>query len=171
MGSKLLSSMLAGVLVLAISLSVQAEEPRLVSVTGEAVVKVTPDRLVISFDLISTDSVLAVAKTENDRLVSGLQRIGRELDIKSKHIQTDRVRIRPRYFEHEMGRDFFCIPFRSVEAGADSRAAHVQRVKLFFSLTQGFDFALKGCRESMELLAKGHGDRVLHFGAPHLQDF
>jgi len=47
MGPRLLTSIMGSILLLAVSLTAQADEPRLVSVSGEAVVKVTPDRLVV----------------------------------------------------------------------------------------------------------------------------
>lgn len=55
---------------------------------------------------MSIDSVLASAKAENDRLVNGLQQLARQLGIDKKHVQTDRVRIRPKYIEYEGGVSF-----------------------------------------------------------------
>lgn len=75
-----------------------AEEKRTISVTGDAEVKVTPDRVIVSMTSETRGQDLLETKTQNDQSVSAFIEYARKtLDIDKKHIQTDFVTVQPMY--------------------------------------------------------------------------
>jgi len=70
---------------------------RLISVYGEAEVRVVPDEVVFSLGVESSNSDLTKAKNDNDKSVSNVIAVAKNYGIDEKHIQTDYLSIEPRY--------------------------------------------------------------------------
>jgi uncharacterized protein YggE len=68
-----------------------------ISVTGEAVVRVVPDEVIITLGVETFHRELSVAKRKNDERVTDVIRMAQRHGIESKHIQTDYIGIDPRY--------------------------------------------------------------------------
>lgn len=75
------------------------ELPGTISVTGDAVVKVAPDEVVVTLGVESYDNRLSAAKQENDARVKRVIRLAESFDIEPKHIQTDFISIEPHYHD------------------------------------------------------------------------
>jgi uncharacterized protein YggE len=70
---------------------------RVVTVTGEAQVKVVPDEVVVTLGVQTEDVVLAVAKNENDAIVQQVLALAQDYALDDDHIQTDYIGINPTY--------------------------------------------------------------------------
>jgi uncharacterized protein len=81
-------------------------EPRLVTVTGEAVVNVVPDEVVLTLGVESSDKQLRRAKSLNDERVKQVLATAEKLGIPAKDTQTDHISIEPRYRDNYEQRDF-----------------------------------------------------------------
>ena len=75
----------------------ERSQPRLITTTGEAEVRVAPDEVVLTLGVETKDKDLAVAKGQNDELVKKVLAVAKEQGIASKYIQTDYINIEPRY--------------------------------------------------------------------------
>jgi uncharacterized protein YggE len=82
------------------AIAVEDEQPRLITVTGDAEVRVAPDEVILTLGVETWDTDLAKAKDDNDRRVQRILAVGNKYKIDKKHIQTDHVSIEPRY-EHQ----------------------------------------------------------------------
>ncbi len=74
-----------------------AENLRTISTTGEAVVYVVPDEVVIGFGIETFDTNLDKAKSANDSASVKLLKAVRDLKVEEKHIQTDVLTVELRY--------------------------------------------------------------------------
>ncbi|MCC7352569.1 MAG: SIMPL domain-containing protein, partial [Anaerolineae bacterium] len=96
---------LAIAVLLTLALPVWAQEqpqPRLITVTGDAEVRVVPDEVILTLGVETWDKNLMVAKRENDDRVKRAIALAKEYKIEAKHIQTDYLSIEPRYrYEYE----------------------------------------------------------------------
>lgn len=75
----------------------EAQDKRLVTVTGDAEVKVVPDEVIITLGVETDNKELNVAKAENDAKVRDIIDAAKKLKIEDKYIQTDYINIAPRY--------------------------------------------------------------------------
>src|SRR5688572_16221831 len=73
------------------------QHQRLVSVTGEAEVKVVPDEVLLTLGLETSSHDLAKAKLLNNDRVKGVMTIAREFKIDPRHVQVDFISIDPGY--------------------------------------------------------------------------
>jgi uncharacterized protein len=71
--------------------------PRMITVSGEASDRFSPDQAILSLSLVSRDPSLARAKEENDGQVKKLVGIAQELNIPKEKIATSSVSISPEY--------------------------------------------------------------------------
>jgi uncharacterized protein YggE len=98
---KALPIFLAGTILLsAFAPSVLSEAPEVIgsiSVTGEAVVKVVPDEVVITLGVETMHEELAVAKKHNDERVQRVIETAKYLGVEEKYIQTDYINVSPEY--------------------------------------------------------------------------
>lgn len=76
----------------------QAE--RTITVTGEAEVKVVPDRVILLLGVETWDKSLPIAKMQNDQIVKKILRVTKDYQIDPKKTQTDFLRIEPRYHDN-----------------------------------------------------------------------
>lgn len=68
-----------------------------ITVTGEAVVKVVPDRVFMIFGVETWDGDVREAKNENDRITRRTMTVIERAGIGEKDIRTDQLSIEPRY--------------------------------------------------------------------------
>jgi uncharacterized protein YggE len=76
-----------------------------ISVTGDAMVKVVPDEVILTLGVETRHEELAVAKRHNDERVQRVIAVARQLGIEEKHIQTDFINISPEYEYRSNGID------------------------------------------------------------------
>ena len=88
-------------LVLLLGLSAWAEpgsqEPGLITVTGDAEVRVVPDEVILTLGVETWDKNLQVAQGQNDAIVSKVLALAADHGVEPQHVQTDYVSIEPRY--------------------------------------------------------------------------
>ena len=77
-----------------------------ISVSGEAVVNVMPDKIVVTFGIETWDSEIMVAKQKNNEILKNAVTAIKELGIPEKEIQTDHLSIEPRYKNDYSKQDF-----------------------------------------------------------------
>jgi hypothetical protein len=91
------------VLGVVLALSAWTENPsapqgsRVVTVSGEAEVRVVPDEVVLTLGVETWDKNLEVAKSRNDEIVKKVLALATDYGIPPEHVQTDYLGIEPRY--------------------------------------------------------------------------
>ena len=83
-----------------------SQEPRFITVTGDAEVRVVPDEVILTLGVETWDKDLEVAKSQNDERVRRVLALARDYEIEPKHIQTDHISIEPRYHDNYEKRGF-----------------------------------------------------------------
>ncbi len=73
---------------------------RLITVTGDADVKVTPDEVGLVVSIENADRNLNLAKKQNDDRTARVINTLKNLGVESKYIQTDQFRVEPRYSDN-----------------------------------------------------------------------
>lgn len=87
-------------LLLATSLPVAADEKpglRLITVTGEAEINVAPDEVVFDVSVQSINKDLRQAKSQTDERLKKLMDLTRKYKISPQDVQTDYIKLEPRY--------------------------------------------------------------------------
>jgi len=74
-----------------------SQEPRLITATGDAEVRVVPDEVILTLGVETWDKNLDVAKRQNDAIVARVLALTADYGIEPQHVQTDYVNIEPRY--------------------------------------------------------------------------
>ena len=72
-------------------------EPGVITVTGDAEVRVVPDEVVLTLGIETWDKELAVARRQNDQIVVEVLALISDYGVEPQHAQTDYVSIEPRY--------------------------------------------------------------------------
>ncbi len=70
-----------------------------ITVSGEADVKVTPDKAIIILEVATLDSVLLESKAENDKKVSKFNAIAQNFDVDPADIQVDHFSFEATYYK------------------------------------------------------------------------
>ena len=83
------------------ALAADPPPPRLITVNGEAQVRVVPDEVEITLGIETVDLDLAKAKRENDELARKVLALAGGFGIDPKHVQTDFIQIEPHYDEYQ----------------------------------------------------------------------
>lgn len=84
-----------------------SSQPRTITVTGSAEVRVVPDEVVLTLGVETWDKDLDVAKAQNDEIVKRVMACANDHGISSEHVQTDYLSIEPRYRDgYYEARDF-----------------------------------------------------------------
>jgi uncharacterized protein YggE len=78
-----------------------------INVTGEAMVNVAPDRIVISFGVDTRDIDLTTAKLQNDTIVKKALTAIKDSGVPAKEIQTDQLSIEQRFVSGPRGGQVF----------------------------------------------------------------
>lgn len=73
-------------------------QQRLITVTGDADVKVVPDEVLLTLGLETSDPDIARAKLLNNERVKGVLAIAKEFKIEPKYVQVDFISIDPSYW-------------------------------------------------------------------------
>jgi uncharacterized protein YggE len=68
-----------------------------VSVIGEADMKIAPDQVQFTFEIVTTDKALAAAKIANDRAAARTLAAAKAFNIGADEVQTDSLTVSPRY--------------------------------------------------------------------------
>jgi len=76
--------------------------PRIISVTGTAEIKVTPDEVTLVLGIESHDKDLTIAKAENDRRGKKLLSLVHAAGVEPKNIQTSALTMGPEYTEEKI---------------------------------------------------------------------
>lgn len=82
-------------------------QPRLITVTGDAQVKVMPDEVDLIMAVETRDKDLKIAKSQNDEYVKKVLAISKEYKIDPKDIQTSHISIQPRYQNYNTRKEDF----------------------------------------------------------------
>ena len=158
------------VMVALISAPVQAEEDRVINVTGDAEVRVVPDEVVITLGVETDDMEIDVAKAKNDERVQRVLALTEDYEIKPQHVQTEYIDIEPRYDYDEVFLGYFVrktilVTLKDISTFedflTDSLKAGVNYVHgIEFRTTelrkyrdQARDLAIQAAREKAEALA------------------
>jgi len=80
-------------------------EPGIITVTGEAEVRVVPDEVILTLGVETWDEYLKSAKSQNDERVKAVLRIAQAYGVEARHIQTDHISIEPRYEDNYEKKD------------------------------------------------------------------
>lgn len=76
----------------------QTEVP-LITVSGQAEVKVAPDEVIFTLSVVKLDKDLLAAKEQNDRSVRSIMELARRYQIPTQEVQTDYISVEPKYRE------------------------------------------------------------------------
>ncbi len=79
------------------ALAQNAIEPPLITVTGQAEVRVPPDEVVFTLDIDSVDKDMLVAKKKTDDSVKEVLAIARRSNVKAEDVQTSHISVQPKY--------------------------------------------------------------------------
>lgn len=82
------------------------QEPRLVTVAGEAEVSVSPDEVVFDVTVQTFGKVLKTAKTQTDEQLKGLIALARRNGVAEADTQTDYVKVEPQFRGNDASRAF-----------------------------------------------------------------
>ena len=77
-----------------------------ISVTGEAVVNVKPDKIIITFGIETWDAEITVAKQKNNTILKKAVTAIKECGVSEKEVQTDHLSIEPRWKSDYRKEDF-----------------------------------------------------------------
>ena len=77
-----------------------------ITVNGEAVVKVRPDQILITFGIETWDKNIMIAKQENNDIMKKAMAVIKESGIEEKNVQTDYLSIEPRYDDNYNKKNF-----------------------------------------------------------------
>ena len=97
MGVAAIGAVLMLLLCAAIPNPAESAAPRVITVTGEAEVRVVPDEVVLTLGVETNNKDLKAAKDANDRIVAKVLALAAQYGIQPQHVQTDYVGIEPRY--------------------------------------------------------------------------
>ena len=160
--------------------AVEQPEPRLITVTGDAEVRVVPDEVILTLGVETWNKELNIAKKENDQRTQKVVDVAKKHKIKEKHIQTDYLSIEPRYehsYEHKKFIGYFVrksivITLRDIskfeniltdvlEAGANYvHGVQFRTTELRKHRDQARSLAIKAAQEKANALAKELGQKV-----------
>jgi uncharacterized protein len=89
------------------ALAAQSDNPaRLITVTGEAEVRVVPDEVVFDVVVQSVNRELRAAKAQTDERLKRLIELTRRYDVAAEDLQTDYISVEPRYRGNNESRQF-----------------------------------------------------------------
>jgi uncharacterized protein YggE len=80
-------------------------ERSLITVTGQAEVKVAPDEVVFRLEVETMNKELATAKALNDESVRKVLALARKYQIPERNVQTDYISVVPKYYQTSIPED------------------------------------------------------------------
>jgi hypothetical protein len=156
---------------------VSSPEPRFITTSGDADIKVKPDEVVITFGVETRDKDLQIAKKQNDERVKKVLALAKEFEIDPKYVQTDYINIGPDYdINHnligyvarknivftlkDIGK-FEDLLTRSLEVGANYvHGVQFRTTELRKHRDQARALAIKAAKEKAVALAKELGQKI-----------
>jgi hypothetical protein len=170
-------------LVLAGTQPLRAAEPTtrgVVNVTGDAEIKIAPDEVVLILGVETSDKNMQVAKNQNDERVKRVIALTKDFGIDPRHVQTEKIRIEPRYDSSYAQRNFIgyfiyktiVITLKDVDkfesvysAALDSGVTHVQGIhfrttELRKYRDQARALAIRAAQEKASALAGELGQKI-----------
>jgi uncharacterized protein YggE len=158
------------------------DRPR-ITVTGEAVVNVKPDKIVITLGIETWETNIIVAKQRNNEILKKVSAAVRQLGVPEKEMQTDNLSIEPRWKSEYRKEDFIGYFVRNtvvvtltdvskveelvtqvLQAGVNYlHSIDFQTTALTQYREQARELALKAAREKADKMAAVLGQSV---GAP-----
>jgi uncharacterized protein YggE len=169
--------------------SIQAQQTQLfddrpkITVNGEAVVKVQPDQIIITFGIETWDKNIMAAKQENNEIMKKAIVVIKESGIPDKDIQTDYLSIEPRYDNNYEKKNFIGYFVRNtfvvtlaepdkvenlvtgvLQSGVNYiHSIHFQTTEFKKYREQARELALNAAKEKAEIMAGTLGQ---HIGDP-----
>lgn len=154
-----------------------------ISVNGEAVVKVQPDKIIATFGIETWDKDILLAKQNNNDILKAAFAAVADMGIPDKEVQTDHLSIEPRYDTDYSKRNFIGYFVRNTFIVTLSEAAQVEELvtkmlEAGVNYIHGIDFqstefkkyreeardlALRAAKEKADKMAAALGQSV---GAP-----
>ncbi|RJP17696.1 MAG: DUF541 domain-containing protein [Candidatus Abyssobacteria bacterium SURF_5] len=158
----------------------ECPQPRLITVTGNAEVRVTPDEVILTLGVETWNKDLTTAKNDNDRRVQKILQLVKSFGIEDKHVKTDFISIEPRYEDQWEHRNFIgyfvrktvvitlrdtakfeTLLSRALEAGADYvLGIEFRTTELRKHRDQARALAIKAAQEKATDLAKALGQTI-----------
>src|SRR5256885_16479802 len=77
-------------------------EPPLITVTGQAEVRVPSDEVVFTLSIENVDRDMLVANKRTDDSVKQILSIARKNNVKPEDVQTSQISVQPKYNTHDM---------------------------------------------------------------------
>jgi uncharacterized protein YggE len=105
MKRKALTTLLALVVICSVRAQQFDDRPKIM-VNGEAIVKVQPNQIVITFGIETWDKDIMLAKGKNNEIMQKAMKVIQESGIPDKDIQTDHLSVEPRYDDSYEKKDF-----------------------------------------------------------------
>ncbi len=154
-----------------------------ITVTGEAVVNVKPDKIILSFGIETWDANINVAKQKNTEILKKALAAVKDCDVPEKEIQTDQISIEPRWDDSYKRQNFVGYFVRNTLVVTISDVEKVEKLvttilQVGVNYIHGIDFqttefkkyreearelALKAAKEKADKMAAVLGQTV---GAP-----
>jgi uncharacterized protein YggE len=155
-------------------------EPRLITVTGAAEVRVPPNEVILNLGVETWDKDLGIAKTQNDERVKRIFALAKKYNVAPGHMRIENISIEPRYKDGEAREDFIGYRVRktivltvrnvskfedllnsALEAGADYvYGVQFRTTKLREYRAQARVLALRAAKEKAKNMAKELGQKV-----------
>ncbi len=95
--ARLLFGLLLVVLLPCLAAARQRSELPLITVTGQAEVRVPPDEVIFSLEVIKLDRDLAAAQSQNDESVRQVLALARRFDVPQQEVKTDYISVEMKY--------------------------------------------------------------------------
>jgi uncharacterized protein len=151
-----------------------------ITVAGEAEIRVVPDEVVLSLGVETFDKVLKSAKDLNDERIRKAIAAARSHGVSAEHIQTDYIGIEPRYPDGDVTRQLLGYVVRKsvvirlkniarfeelLTSTLEAGVTHVHGIEFRTSelrkhRDQARVLALKAAQEKAELLSREAGRRI-----------
>ena len=100
----LLSFGVLTVMLIAPAAAQDAAKLPLISVTGQAEVKVAPDEAIFNIEVKNIDKDLMTAINQNDEVVKKILALARSYNIEPQNVQTDYISVEPQYTDEDEDR-------------------------------------------------------------------
>jgi uncharacterized protein YggE len=157
-----------------------APEPRTITTTGDAEVRVTPDEVVLILGVETAAQELGAARSQNDERVRRVLAAAQEQGVEAKYLQTEYLSLEPRYNDSYTRRDltgyvtrktivvtlkdigkFENLLTAALEAGANNvHGVQFRTTELRRYRDQARSLAIKAAQEKAVALAAELGQKV-----------
>jgi hypothetical protein len=157
-----------------------AAEPRTITTTGDAEVKVTPDEVILVLGVETAAQALNAAKSQNDERVRRVLDAAQKQGVEAKYLQTEHLSLEPRYSDSYTRREptgfvarktivvtlkdigkFESLLIVALEAGANNvHGIQFRTTELRRHRDQARSLAIKAAQEKAVALAAELGQKV-----------